>query len=113
MIHAQILPSEASANALSGLDSGGSDSASWRDHGSRGPHSWSKSRPAIERLIRLARLVRHSLPFTCGEMAAELEVSRKTIVRDLAFLRDRLGWDFYYDPSLGKYRCIKAPEPQL
>lgn len=89
------------------------DSCAWRDHGTRGPHSWSKARPAIERLIRLANLVRHSLPFTCDEVAREFEVSRKTIVRDLAFMRDRLGWEFHYDPSDRKFRCVKAPAPQL
>lgn len=73
----------------------------------------STSRPAIERMQRLANLLRHNLQFTAGEMARELETSRKTIVRDLDFMRDRLGWEFAYDHKAGKYRCTKAPTPTL
>ena len=68
-----------------------------------------RSRPSIERIIRLARLIRHGLSFTAAEIAGEFETSRKTVVRDIAFMRERLGWSFEYDPSARKYRFISAP----
>ncbi len=78
-----------------------------------GLQEWGHSRIAIERMKRLAALLRHELPFTCSEIAGELETCRKTIVRDIAFMRDRLGWDIEYDSSARKYRLLKAPAPQL
>jgi predicted DNA-binding transcriptional regulator YafY len=70
-------------------------------------------RPLFERLRREATLLRHGLPFTAGELATEFECSRKTVVRDLEFLRDRMGWDFYWDPVEQRYVVYSAPTPVL
>jgi len=53
------------------------------DHGS--------SRPPLQRMMRLhAALKSHHLP-NCQTIARELEVSPKTIQRDIDFMRDRLS----------------------
>jgi len=36
----------------------------------------------------------------CTNLATRLEVSTKTIMRDLAFMRDRLDLPLEYDPKL-------------
>lgn len=79
----------------------------------RGLLNYTRSRAPIERLQRLANLIRHDLPFSAGEVAKQLEVCRKTIVRDLAFMRERLGWEFQWDASAQRYLCTKKPSPQL
>ena len=71
------------------------------------------TRTPIQRLVRLAELLRNSLPFTAGEFARELECCRKTVVRDLEFLRDRLGYEFTFDHHAQRYRLISAPRPRL
>jgi proteasome accessory factor B len=40
----------------------------------------------------------------CTKLATRLEVSAKTIMRDLAFMRDRLDLPLEYDPKLYAYR---------
>ena len=55
------------------------------------------SRPPLERMLRLhERLKAGALP-NCRKLACELEVSAKTIQRDIDFMRDRLGLPIEYD----------------
>jgi proteasome accessory factor B len=55
------------------------------------------SRPPLHRMMRLhARLQEESYP-NCRTMAAELEVSPKTIQRDIDFMRDQMGMPIEYD----------------
>jgi proteasome accessory factor B len=55
------------------------------------------SRPPLERMLRLhEKLKAGSLP-NCRKLAEELEVSPKTIQRDIDFMRDRLGLPIEYD----------------
>src|ERR1043166_3163787 len=57
------------------------------------------SRPPLERMMRLhAALKARHFP-NCQKIAAELEVSAKTIQRDIDFMRDRLGLPIGYDPQ--------------
>src|SRR5204863_5408126 len=57
------------------------------------------SRPPLQRMMRLhAALKSHHLP-NCRTIARELEVSAKTIQRDIDFMRDRLGLPIGYDPQ--------------
>lgn len=70
-------------------------------------------RPMLARLHLLATYLRTGNRFTAAGLAAELEVQRKTVVRDIAFLRDRLGWNFTWNPATKTYRLIKAPAPML
>jgi predicted DNA-binding transcriptional regulator YafY len=55
------------------------------------------SRPPLERMMRLhQRLVAGDFP-NCRKLSDELEVSTKTIQRDIDFMRDRLGLPIEYD----------------
>jgi proteasome accessory factor B len=55
------------------------------------------SRPPLERMLRLHERLKAGLFPNCRKMAAELEVSAKTIQRDIDFMRDRLGLPIEYD----------------
>lgn len=57
-----------------------------------------------DRLYRIERLIRQRGTVTLEDMMDELEVSRATLKRDLAFLRDRLGAPIEYDRFHGGYR---------
>jgi proteasome accessory factor B len=57
------------------------------------------SRPPLERMMRLhAALKARQFP-NCQKIAAELEVSAKTIQRDIDFMRYRLGLPIDYHPK--------------
>lgn len=70
-------------------------------------------RGSIERLTHLAEWLRAGRVFTAREVAGIFSVSRKTITRDLVFMRERLGWEFNFDFSTGSYRLRNAPAPRL
>lgn len=70
-------------------------------------------RPCIIRLHRIATLLRAGGQFTAAALAREWEVSRKTIVRDLDYLRQQLGYEADWDPRLSRYILRRAPAPQL
>lgn len=56
------------------------------------------SRPPLERMMSIhARLKAHRFP-NCRKIAEELEVSPKTIQRDIDFMRYRLALPIEYDP---------------
>jgi predicted DNA-binding transcriptional regulator YafY len=71
------------------------------------------NRPSIERMRTLAVLLRTRTHFTTTEVAQRFETTRKTISRDLAFLRDRLGYDFEYDAQTKRWNLKIAPTPML
>ena len=72
-----------------------------------------QTRPPIERLKVLASALRARKVVNSRVMAAKLNVSRKTVIRDLEFLRDRLGYNFEYVSGDNSFRLISAPEPIL
>jgi predicted DNA-binding transcriptional regulator YafY len=57
------------------------------------------SRPPIERMTKMYALIRSGQACTAFDFAQRFEVSHKTIMRDLEFMRDRLGLPLVYDPS--------------
>lgn len=72
------------------------------------------SRPAMLRLVRLAMLLRSGEAFNASTLAKECGTCRKTIARDLAFLRKQLGWSINFDPVSNRYDLgAKPPEPVL
>lgn len=73
----------------------------------------SRIRPAIERMHCVAALLRGGRTFTQCEVARHFESSRKTVQRDMEFMRDRLGYEFAWDGSARTYRLITAPAPKL
>ena len=57
------------------------------------------SRPPLERMMRLhQKLLAGEFP-NCRTVSVELEVSNKTIQRDVDFMRDRLGLPIIYDQA--------------
>ena len=53
---------------------------------------------AIHDRLRLGSLV------NCTQLVRDLEVCRKTIVRDIAFMRDQLDLPIEFDPRIKAYR---------
>ena len=55
------------------------------------------TRPPMERMWRIHREISEGDHPNCQGLAMELEVSAKTVMRDLEFIRDRLGLPLEYD----------------
>jgi hypothetical protein len=70
-------------------------------------------RPAIARMHTIAARLRRSRPFTVSDVARELECNRKTIARDIAFMRNRLGWEIEWNWAVMSYKLIAAPRAVL
>src|SRR5438045_4202008 len=66
------------------------------------PHSPS-SRPPLERMMRIHQVLQAGKYPTATSLARELEVSAKSIHRDLEFMTDRLGLPLEYDWSRKGY----------
>lgn len=62
------------------------------------------SRPPLERMLRIHDELRRGAFTNCTKLAKAMEVSRKTIVRDIAFMRDRLDLPIEFDARLNAYR---------
>jgi predicted DNA-binding transcriptional regulator YafY len=62
------------------------------------------SRPPLERMLKIHDELRRGALVNCTKLMKALEVSRKTIVRDIAFMRDRLDLPIEYDVLIQAYR---------
>jgi len=62
------------------------------------------SRPPLERMLKIHDELRRGTLVNCTKLTKFLEVSRKTIVRDIAFMRDRLDLPIEFDPRIQAYR---------
>ena len=62
------------------------------------------SRPPLERMLRIHEILRRGTLVNCRRLTRELEVCRKTIVRDIAFMRDRLDLPIEFDAAIQSYR---------
>jgi proteasome accessory factor B len=67
------------------------------------------SRPPLERMLFIHEELQRGAFVNCTKLATRLEVSAKTIMRDLAFMRDRLDLPLEYDPRLYAYRYPSKP----
>ncbi|MDQ8203331.1 WYL domain-containing protein [Pelagicoccus sp. SDUM812003] len=63
----------------------------------------SLKRPAIERMLRIHNELKSGSYPNCTSLAKEMEVSTKTISRDIDFMRDRMLLPLEYDSSLHGY----------
>lgn len=63
-----------------------------------------------ERFYRIERLLRERAGVRLDEFIARLGVSRPTVVRDLAYLRDRMGVPIVFDRARGGYHLADARE---
>ncbi len=80
------------------------------------------SRPPLERMMRLHRaLVAGDFP-NCQKFSKELEVSSKTVQRDIDFMRDRLGlpieynqleFGYYYTKPVTHFPSFEVSEGEL
>ena len=66
--------------------------------------SASLSRPPLERMLRIHEELRRGALINCTRLVEMLEVCRKTVVRDIAFMRDRLDLPIEFDPRIQAYR---------
>jgi predicted DNA-binding transcriptional regulator YafY len=62
------------------------------------------SRPPLARMLRIHEILQDGRDTNCTKLAEQLEVSTKTIMRDLAFMRDQLDLPAEYDPRTFAWR---------
>jgi proteasome accessory factor B len=62
------------------------------------------SRPPLARMLRIHEILQDGRQTNCTKLAEQLEVSTKTIMRDLAFMRDQLDLPAEYDPQTFTWR---------
>lgn len=62
------------------------------------------SRPPIARMMRIHEELRRGALVNCTMLMHAMEVSRKTVVRDIAFMRDQLELPIEYDDGIQAYR---------
>ncbi|MFI5357206.1 MAG: helix-turn-helix transcriptional regulator [Opitutales bacterium] len=68
------------------------------------------SRPPLERMLKIHDELRRGSLVNCTQLVKTLEVSRKTIVRDIAFMRDRLDLPIEFDAQIQAYRYTHRVE---
>src|SRR3954465_3070679 len=80
------------------------------------------SRPPLERMMRLHAALKAKKFPNCQKIAAELEVSAKTIQRDIDFMRYRLGlpidyhpreFGFFYTEPVTRFPNIEVSEGEI
>lgn len=81
-----------------------------------------KARPALERMLRIHQAVQSGAHPNATTLALDLEVTAKTIARDLEFMRDRLelplAYDarrrgFYYTQDVSAFPTLHITEGEL
>ena len=65
------------------------------------------SRPPWERMLRIHQAIQAGSHPNATSLARQLEVSTKSVHRDLEFMRDRLQLPLQYDPKLNGYFYIQ------
>ncbi|HXC99101.1 MAG TPA: WYL domain-containing protein [Verrucomicrobiae bacterium] len=73
----------------------------------RSPHSRA-ARPPLERMLRIHQAIQAGNHPNATKLAQEMEVSAKSIHRDLEFMRDRLDLPLEYDAAHGGYHYTEA-----
>ncbi len=80
------------------------------------------SRPPIERMLKIHNLLKEERHPNATQLAATLEVTTKTIYRDIAFMRDRMelpvlfesAYNGYcYDGDVGPFPTLQISEGEL
>jgi proteasome accessory factor B len=69
----------------------------------RGKGNLPRARPPLERMLRIHQALQSAQYPNASGLAVELEVSTKSVHRDLEFMRDRLGLPVEYDGSRRGY----------
>lgn len=63
-----------------------------------------RTRPPLERMLRIHQAIQSGRHPNASQLAADLEVSTKSIHRDIEFMRDRLELPIEYEPARFGYR---------
>src|SRR5216117_1959498 len=80
------------------------------------------SRPPLQRMLRIHQAIQSAKYPTAANLAAKLEVSAKSVHRDLEFMRDRLQlpleWDpsqfgYYYTQKVNAFPTVQITEGEL
>lgn len=80
------------------------------------------SRPPLERMLHIHKAIRAGNFPNATRLAAELEVSTKSIHRDIEFMRDRLGlpieydsrrFGYFYTEEVGAFPTLQISEGEL
>src|SRR5947208_10802373 len=80
------------------------------------------SRPPLERMMKMHERLKAGRYPNCRKLAEELEVSAKTVQRDIDFMRYRLGlpieydqlqFGFYYTEPVANFPSIEISEREL
>ena len=80
------------------------------------------SRPPLERMMRMHERLKAGRYPNCRKLADELEVSSKTVQRDIDFMRYRLGlpieydqlhFGFYYTEPVASFPNVEISEGEL
>ena len=61
------------------------------------------TRPPIERMLKIHNFLKGENHPNASQLAAELEVTTKTIYRDIAFMRDRMELPVVFEPAYNGY----------
>ncbi len=64
-------------------------------------------RPPLERMLKIHDELRRDVLVNCTTLAALLEASPKTVLRDIAFMRDRLNLPIEFDSRLNRYHYTR------
>jgi proteasome accessory factor B len=80
------------------------------------------SRPPVERMLQIHHAIQAGKFPNASKLAAQFEVSRKSIQRDLAFMRDRLSlpieydgarWGYYYSQEVSAFPTLQISEGEV
>tara|TARA_B110000467_G_scaffold152623_1_gene162127 strand:+ start:2007 stop:3008 length:1002 start_codon:yes stop_codon:yes gene_type:complete len=61
------------------------------------------TRPPIERMLKIHNLLKGENHLNASQLAAELEVTTKTVYRDITFMRDRMELPVVFEPAYNGY----------
>lgn len=67
-------------------------------------------RAPLQRMLHIHSALQRGEAVNCSSLGRELEVARKTLVRDLTYMRDSLGLPLEFDPAANRYRYTEPVE---
>jgi predicted DNA-binding transcriptional regulator YafY len=88
----------------------------------RPPRQELQSRPPLERMMRIHQAILSGKYPNCTKLAEQLEVSSKSVARDLDFMRDRLKlplaydtarWGYYYTEEVANFPTMQITEGEM
>src|SRR5690349_9022178 len=77
----------------------------------RTDNPWIATQPLLRRLLQYREWLRAGRSFTAGRAAQELEVSERTVRRDLEYARCQLRWDVEYERDRNGFVLVGSDLP--